>query len=248
MSTAQVTVQRQLDRILQDSIDHEQRLVLTHNSAQGWRTFKSQFVSGSAQSRLIQVSASTPLETPVHQILRPGDTLGVTFRSGHKKCMFSTTIESIQHETDTAMVTISWPDQIQQLQRRAYQRVKPPEDVVIAVRFWRQEGAAGVPVEGRTVRYGQLEDLSAGGLRIKVADPEGIQLGMAFRCVFEPHPGKPPLILDVFVRHREAADCGRASIGFQAVGLEATPEGRRTLERLARTVSRFHRAQSRKRR
>jgi c-di-GMP-binding flagellar brake protein YcgR len=162
--------------------------------------------------------------------------------------MFSSVIQFVHYEANTAMLTMSWPAQIQQLQRRAYQRVRPPEDVVIAVRFWRQEGAAGVPVEGRTVRYGQLEDISAGGLRIKVADPGDIEVGMAFRCVFEPHPGKSPLILDTLVRHREAADCGRASIGLQAVGLEATAEGRRTLERLARTVSRFQRLQSRRRR
>lgn len=145
------------------------------------------------------------------------------------------------------MVTFCWPDQIQQLQRRAYERATPPKDMVIAVRFWREVGPIGVPAEARTVRYGQLEDLSAGGLRVKVSNPDDIQPGATYRCVIEPYPGKPPLILDAVVRHREAVDHGRASIGFQLVGLETTPEGRKALDRLARTVSRFQRARSRRR-
>jgi len=54
--------------------------------------------------------------------------------------------------------------------------------------------------------------------------------------------------VDGLIRHRQAADQGRACIGVQFVGLEATPEGRRVLARIARTVTQFQRTRARMRR
>jgi c-di-GMP-binding flagellar brake protein YcgR len=162
--------------------------------------------------------------------------------------MFGATVESVQEEKEEGEITLRWPDHLQQLQRRVYERARPPKDAIIAVRFWREEVASGSAAEARCVRHGQLEDISAGGMRIKVARPNEIELGATCRCAFAPRPGKPSLVLDALVRHREAAGSGRASIGFQFVGLETTVEGRQLLDRLARTVSQFQRARSRSRR
>lgn len=247
MSGAQAIAKRQLDQVLEDSISERRRATLTHDTPSGWRMFKSQFVSGSATSRVICLRSPITTGAASWQFLAPGETLGVTFRLGHKKCMFAAALESVHQEANGVVVTLHWPDQLQQLQRRAYERAKPPKDAVIAVRFWHEDRAMGIPAEGRNVHNGQLEDLSAGGLRVRVAGATDVQVGVSHRCVFTPHPGRPPLVLDTVVRHREAAEHGRASIGFQIVGLETTAEGRHMLDRLARTVSQFQRAQSRRR-
>jgi len=144
-------------------------------------------------------------------------------------------------------VVLRWPSQVQQLQRRVFERSTPPPGTIIAVRFWRAQPADQRASDERDVRYGQLEDLSAGGMRIKLARPADIEAGALYCCTFSPKQGKPPFFVDAVLRHREAAEQNRASLGFQFVGLEATADGRRTLDRLARLVSYFQRATARAR-
>lgn len=241
MSTTQTIGRERHDQILEDAVRHEQQLVLTHGGNDGWRTFKAAFVSGSTppQGILVRVSGAEG-SLPV-----PGDTLGGTFRVGHKKCMFSTVLLSVQSKTEEALWTIRRPEQIQQLQRRAYERAAPPKGTVVAVRFWREVAGGDTSLDTRNVRHGQLEDISAGGMRIKVADSKEVQLDRTYRCVFTPRPGKPSLVLDAVLRHREAVDQGRASLGFQFVGMETTPEGLRLLDRLVRIVNHFQRSNAR---
>lgn len=254
MNAARVIGRPQSDRILVESVDKKRRLVLTHESPRGWRTFNSTFVSRYELARTIQVSAQIPVDVVPPGIPEPGDTLGVTFRVGHKKCMFASRLASLERRGAEMIVVLPWPDRVHQLRRRAYERAKPPEGVVIPVRLYRVEVSSDSPaerlagVEARTVRYGQLEDLSAGGMRITVADAADYQLGSAYRCAFTPRPGKPPLVLDTLLRHRGTTEEGRATVGFQVVGLETTPEGQRVLERLGRTVTQFQRAHARKKR
>lgn len=248
MSTVQMIGCQQRDEILADSILRRRQLVLTHNTARGWRAYKSQFVSGSARTHTILVKTPVPRDEARIARPEPGDALGVTFRLGHKKCMFGSVLESVPERTPQDVVALRWPDHLQQLQRRAYERAQPPRGSVVPVRFWREEGPTPTPIEARSVRYGQLEDLSAGGIRVKVPDPHEFEIGATYRCVFAPRSGKPAFVLDALARHREAGDQGRTSIGFQFVGLETTPEGRRLLERLARTVTQFQRVRSHRRR
>ncbi len=254
MNAARVIRKPQSDRLIAESVDQKRRLVLTHESRQGWRTFNSTFVSRYELARTIQVSAQIPVDEVPSGIPQPGDTLGVTFRVGHKKCMFASRLASLKRRGTEMIVVLPWPDCVHQLRRRAYERAKPPEGVVIPVRLYRVKVSSGSPVdrlagvEARTVRYGQLEDLSAGGMRITVADVADYQLGSTYRCAFAPRPGKPPLVLNTLLRHRGTAEEGRATVGFQVVGLESTPEGQRVLERIGRTVTQFQRAHARKKR
>ncbi|MGD2109340.1 MAG: PilZ domain-containing protein [Phycisphaerae bacterium] len=247
MTTAQMIGATQKDQILQDSIDQNRHLVLTVHGTRGWRTFKSAFEGGSAAAGHVQVKTPSVEAGGAFQVPGRDEAIGVTFRLGHKKCMFGTRMASSQARTERALC-LFWPDHLQQLQRRVYERVRPMKETVIPVRFWRDGEPRANSVEARNVRHGQLEDLSVGGMRVKTANPSEIEDGQTYRCVFAPKPGKPSFILDALVRHHEDAEQGRASIGFQFVGLEATPEGRRSLERLARTVSQLQRARSRNRR
>jgi c-di-GMP-binding flagellar brake protein YcgR len=159
--------------------------------------------------------------------------------------MSSTTMKSVQTRSDGTLFTVAWPNYIEQLQRRAYERVAPPQGHVVAVRFWRDDAhlAAG---ETRMVRHGQLEDLSAGGMRIKVSEATDITLDAQYKCVFAPRAGGASLVVDATLRHREASDGGRASLGLNFLGLEATVEGRRMLDQLAKTVQHFQRSHSRR--
>ena len=81
---------------------------------------------------------------------------------------------------------------------------------------------------------------------LKVADAVSVEMDRTYKTVFAPRPGKPALILDSILRHREVVEKGRASLGFQFVGLETSTEGLRTLDRLARLVSHFQRFANRR--
>jgi len=227
---------------LLDSIRQQRQLVLTQSAPDGWRTFKAVFHLGTPESGDLAVRVLDECEG-AQGSLTTGATLGGTFRLGHKKCMFSTSLRGIRGAGDHSIATMGWPQHLQQLQRRAYERAAPPAGSIVVVRFWREVSTDSPPAgDSRAVRHGQLEDLSCGGIRIKVADAHDVALGCTHRCVFAPRPGKPSMVLEGILRHREAAEHGRASLGFQFVGLETTPEGLRALDRLARVVGHFQRS------
>lgn len=246
MSTTKLVTAEQQDQVLLDSIQQQRQLVVTYNSDAGWRTFKGCFVMGSPSSG--EMVLRLGLTEPNVSTLLPGEgeTVGGAFRLGHKKCMFRCQVRSLGQQAGAAVLTVTWPDGLQQLQRRAYERAEPPAGTIVAVRFWKEVAPSDAGIGARDVRHGQMENISCGGMRIKVADPHDVELAATYRCVFAPSQGKPSIVLDAILRHREAVDQGRASLGFQFVGLETTPEKVRTLDRLAKLVSHFQQARSRK--
>jgi len=242
MSATRSFEKTQQDQVLLDSIRHQRQTLATQNTPGGWRTLRAEFLTGSPESTELTLRIAPPQDPSDVHVPPVGSRIGCTFRLGHKKCMFSAEVRSARPHGENTDLVVTWPEGLQQLQRRAYERAAPPRGTVIAVRFWREGGDA--PAQ-RAVRHGQLEDISCGGIRVKAPDPADLVLGATYKCVFTPRPGKPALILDTILRHREAGDHGRASLGLQFVGLETTPERLRTLDRLARLVRHFQRGGNR---
>jgi PilZ domain len=246
MATTEALVRDQQDLILRESISEQRHLVLTHNGPLGWRTFKASFASERQSSGEFTVRVLVTKDMEPTDLPQKGDTLGGTFRMGHKKCMFCTELVSARCGEGEATFVVTWPAQVQQLRRRAYERATPPGDQVVAVRFWCESDSSQSAADARTVRHGQLEDLSCGGIRLKVSNVSDLKMEATYKCVFSPRQGKPAVLVDGILRHREAVEHGRASLGFQFVGLETTPEGMKTLDRLARIVNHFQRSKSRR--
>lgn len=245
MSRTHSLDQTHQEEVFAEAIREGRQLVLTYNLPGGWQRQKAVFISGSVKTRETLVHAILP--DPQREVTLPtlGMIVGGSFRLGHKKCLFSSAVRSCGPKGKTVPILLSWPDHVSQLQRRAYERATPPGDTVIAVRFW-IEGEDQPAFDGRDVRHGQLEDISAGGMRLKVADTVPVELERTYKVVFTPRAGKPALVLDSLLRHRESAEKGRNSLGFQFIGLETSTEGLRTLDRLARLVSYFQRSNSRR--
>jgi hypothetical protein len=246
MSGTQSLAPNQQAEVLRESVREHRRVTLTHYGQDGWRLFKGRFASDPSAPEELKLHVSTDQFPDLGTRLKIGESVGCAFRVGHRKCLCTATIASIVVKGETAVLQVNPPNEIQQLQRRAFERATPPPGLVIAVRFWLNTGD-GESRRDRVVRHGQLEDISAGGMRIRTPDPEDIVLETTYRCVFTTAPGRPAFLLDALLRHREAADQGRASLGFQFVGLETTPEGCKTLDRLARMVSHFQRSRHRRR-
>jgi hypothetical protein len=236
-----------VDRIMVDSIRRRLRALLTSKGPHGWRAHTSQLTLGSKDSGTIGCVVQSPKTASDSPLPALGETIGVAFRVGRKKCMFSAVLRNVNHGPDGTLFTLTWPTELGQLQRRVYERVSPPRGSVISVRFW-HEGLQAPSPETRDVRHGQLEDLSAGGMRIKASDQAKVDIGGIYKCVFAPHPGVAPLVLDATLCHHETMDDGRAFLGFHFLGYEMTTEGRQLLARVAEAVSSYHNADIRTRR
>lgn len=244
MSATQTVTSDRHTQILEDSVRQQRPIVLTYNSREGWRTYKGAFLAVAESTPTMTVRVEPEPNHTIENSPKAGDVLGGTFRLGHKKCMFNTTLINARKDGDAEVWIVRRPDTFQQLQRRAYERATPPKGSVIAVRFWRETSSGETPSDGRHVRHGQLEDLSAGGMRVKVADTSELEIDRTHRCVFTPRPGKPALVIDAVLRHKEASEQGRSSLGFQFVGLETSDDGMKILDRLVRTVQHFHRTEA----
>jgi len=240
MRSLQSVANQEAAEIIKDLVNRRARASLTCKSARGWRMYKCSFSSGAREFN--QLNLFLPLRASGESVLIPhaGTTVGVTFRLGHRKCMFAGDVLSVNDDGTGALLELAWPNRIEHLQRRAYDRSMPPRGTVIPVRFW-QEDSAAPPGDGKQVGLGQLEDISAGGMQVNASDAFDIRVGGAYVCVFATSPGAHSLIIESVLRHHEETDRGRTRLGFQFVGLETTPEGRQTLDQLARLVSRFQR-------
>ncbi len=244
MNASQLSTAEQCEQVIAHVIERHLPVALTHRADDGWHLYKirSFFASGSRESNRICVDVAVPGDARAASLPGPGDPVGVTFRLNRRKCVFNSIVRSVTPRQGRLLLMIRWPDELQQIQRRAFERASVPPDTVIPVRFWQDDGGAGRPPSDRDVRHGQLENLSAGGLQIKVAACAEVHIGSIYKCVFAPRPGAPALIMDARLRHRDVAEQNRLVLGLQLIGLETTSEGRRLLDQLARIVSQFQRA------
>jgi c-di-GMP-binding flagellar brake protein YcgR len=236
--TLQLTDKRTRD-LLSDSIAKQAQISITHRFPDGWRQFRSAFVASLPDEGKILITTPVMQGDDAPNPPAVGSVLGISFRVGHKKCMFETTRVPHVGASDEA-IAVRWPQELQQLQRRAYERAAPPQGSIVSVKFFRTAPEAATPA--RETRYGELEDLSAGGIRVNAANADGLTIGHTFECIFAPRPGSAPICCEVVLKHRESAERDRASLGFQFIGLETSNEGRETLTRLARIASEFQRA------
>ena len=228
------------DEMVRSSVLRGTPIVMTHRTSKGWRVFKSAFVSCREESGAFLVSRPEPPPQEAIELPPVGATVGINFRVGHKKCVFAA-IRLPDADEDDSMV-LSWPDQMYQMRRRSYQRVAPPRGSVVTIRLWRTRKTEDESPQDRQSYYGELEDLSAGGIRVNVAESVDLNLGETIECLFAPRPGAQPLISEITLRHRAETDAGRASLGFQFIGLETTAEGRAVLAQLAKIVKQYQRA------
>lgn len=235
------------DEIIVDAARRQTQVVVTRHDGSGWRTHKSRLVGCDEQARTLYLEL--PQSGPGGSSdLTDGELLGIAFRRGHKKCLFNATVRPADTYRASipvvgTAVPVDWPDQMQELQRRVYQRACPPPSNHIRVGFEPRMGnhASGAAGEG------VLEDLSAGGIRVCCTTGGGLEVGAHFRITFALRSRGPGFALDAVYRHCEPTPDQRYSLGFQFVGLETSSQGQETLAHLARTVTDFQRGALRRR-
>ena len=245
MSGTTAVNKRETVRTLPGSLNSRCRLTVTLGGTHGWQTFKSMFLSRCEASQTFRATLKASPNSPPRPCLRPGDAVGVTYRDGKRKFVFSAPFVSLAWNATGGEVVLGWPVTIHHLRRRAFERVTPPRGRSVTVRLRPYDGYASSNIVP-DVSDGRLLDISVGGLRLAVADSRHFEPGRTYRCSFTPRPGRSAIAFDADVLHCGTDDEGQTVVGLRIVGLETQPDSSHALDRLARVVAYFQRAASRR--
>ena len=231
------------------AVQHQTPIVLSVRTGDIWVALKSAFVGFDPTQRVIQVLYPQAGDQPAVELV-PAQQVGVSFRRGHKKCIFSTIVVLRRNEptgSGAALDTLilRCPEQMHELQRRAYERVICPPDRFIAVRLW--EGLGAGHDGSWPLCSGRVANVSVGGVQVDIRQDHNPRLSIGDRVGVEitVSPGRPPLMLDAQYRHCAISSPGRLGLGFQFLGLEHPQPERATLGEMAEFVKELQRSSRR---
>jgi c-di-GMP-binding flagellar brake protein YcgR len=233
----------QVRSLIHQAVEKGLPLTITNRGRNRWQVYKSSFLGIKANRLLLAEPIPKIGEAP----LEPAENqeVAIAFKKGYHKCFFVTRIigrtmvETDEGEHRPGFIAL-WPQQVEKLQRRAYNRAPAPkrEPVTVSLRPISSDSASQAKC------YGILHDLSAGGLGV-IVNNDQVPLaneGQQFELWFVPLPGHEPLCLPASFRHATALAGGReVMLGFQLVGLELSEEGRGLLRWIGRIASVYQR-------
>lgn len=220
------------NRVFQWAVGRRESATVTLKRDGDWIAARSSFLWFDEAGNTLALLYPTIPTAPTPPEIAVGEQVGVSFRRGHKKCVFTTTVVARRNSDDGApMLMVSAPTVMHEYQRRAYQRAVVPPDQSIAVRILAASDRAPIGT-------GRLCDLSAGGTMIEVEPPlhARMRVSEAVRLELAVDPSTPPLCVEGVCRHVSARPSGRIGFGVQFRGLEATSQGQAALEMIATLV------------
>lgn len=251
MATLQDLDNRQINEAVGLAVQRQAPLTVTVRQGAAWRNFHSRFLTRRGEHILIEPPAAPEGEAAPE--FQPADKLGISFKIKHHKHLFTATVVGSQRyglpsggESDA--LAVCSPTRMQRLQRRAYNRVDVPPGRIVRAAFWpggREAEPAGASAE-RPVWSGQVTNLSAGGFQLVAASEsaEALETGEIVGVRVSFGAAEDAVFSDAQFRHVEISG-GRATMGFQFLGLGQTAEGRDALARISAKVGEFQDAETR---
>jgi len=176
-------------QILQTAIDEKVPAIMTYLSRGKWHVARVLLTGLLADKLRIEGVRSWkkphPINISVHQ------PLGISFKYGHGKFIFDTSVVALEPSPDPASggtIVLMAPDRIEVVQRRNYFRVQVPQSLKVNVLLWhrsckeaendprRQQADLSLPQKcKRDTKYeptnccqGTLVDISAGGAQVVI--------------------------------------------------------------------------------
>ncbi len=224
------------NRILQWAVRRHEQVSLTFQRDGDWIIGRSNLLWLDEASENLGVAYPSFAAHAAPLEISHGESLGVSFRRGHKKCVFSSRVTARQQGADgIAHLALACPDELHEYQRRAYQRATVPPGRRIPVLVLRSDESK------QLLCAGDVRDISAGGTQIELDAPYDahMRVGDAIRLEMTPDPRSPALVLPGVFRHASALASGKIAIGIQFRGLEASRDGHVVLSLISRLVSDF---------
>lgn len=235
---------------LEWAAEHKPDVTISRATENGWEHLRSRFVALDAQNGVLKITYPMSSSSGPPPEIATGEELGISFRRGHKKCLFVCPVAMRCREPDeqgeaTETLVLRAPKEVRELQRRVYQRLVIPQESFIAVKIW--EG--GVPVNGGVawpLCSGRVANVSVGGILVDVRVDQNPRLcaGDVVGVEITTRPGSPAICLDGQYRHCVITGEDRLGLGFQFVGLEHDIEGRSSVLEVAEFVRCLRRANS----
>lgn len=213
-------------------------VTITYHAKTGWIVIKGRFAGEQDGSGALVLEQSNPLRDsePAPEF---GQELGVSYRRGSRKCVFTAAFVDSQPSPKNGrpLLRLTWPEQIEELQRRMYHRTPVPQGRLIPVDLWLAQAQAAD--SANSAHRGTMVDLSAGGLSVELPREsrprwrEDEQLA----CRFSTGPDRPPIEVTARLTNYTRMSDGHVRVGLQFLGLDTNDRGRNTLHRISRMAS-----------
>jgi c-di-GMP-binding flagellar brake protein YcgR len=184
--------------------------------------------------------------------LKADQSVGISFQCeyGQDTVIFDTKIlalkSTLQADTQTDMIVLAMPEQIELVQKQNFKRVQVPSSMDIEVSLWQknipQAQTSETSAQVLQGFKGQLIDISASGLQVAITRSQGpaFEKEQFIGLEFVPFANETPLKLNAYIRQIfPDADQECILVGFQIIGLEASPEGRMVLQRICNVVDQY---------
>lgn len=231
-------------KLLQLVIEEEIPAIMSYLSRGKWHVAKVLLKElGASRLHVLVIPGKKPHPLNI-QVEQP---VGVSLKYKYGKVVFDSTILDFEPSCDKqegGQIILAAPDRVEIIQRRSYFRVNVPKSLRVNVTLWHR--SYGEPDEVNSPkRYwkGKLVDISAGGLQViinKVDEPD-FKKGQFVSLRFTPMPYEMPLMFNAQIRNTLlTADEDGLCLGMQIVGLEASPEGQQTLQRMCKIVEQYY--------
>lgn len=250
------------EQILRTAIDERVFAIMSYMSKDKWHVAKVRLTDLSSDKLSVEKFDQRTKPHPIDiQVDQP---VGVSFKHAYGKFVFDTTVMVLKPLTDLnckgcgGTIVLAAPDRIEVVQRRSYFRVKVPHFLNVIIMLWhinwkrdssligeRKEGFNAASSEPRNYYRGVLVDISAGGVQVMLPQRNGtsndFRKGQYIGLRFTPMPYEMPLMFNANIRNiLPAEDHKSIYLGLQIVGLEASPEGRQILSRIAEVTKRYY--------
>ncbi|MBN2561130.1 MAG: PilZ domain-containing protein [Phycisphaerae bacterium] len=250
-----MTLGRESQRsVLHWAVQRRADLVVSFLAEGGWCHLRSRLIRFDSDRDFVQIAYPvSPGDAPPPEI-GPGDELGISFRRGHKKCIFVSPV--VMHCPDSTAegdtidtLVVRLPAEMRELQRRAYQRVSVPPDRFIAAKVW--QGGAPSPDEPTwPLCAGRISNISVGGILLDIRSDQNPRLSVGDMVGLEitVTQGRRPLIVEAQYRHCTMTGPDRIGLGLQLLGLEHNKPGRASIAEIADLVKSVQRECTRRER
>ncbi|MDP6544469.1 MAG: PilZ domain-containing protein [Phycisphaerae bacterium] len=206
-----------------------------------WFMFSGDMLDAGGESLWITYPQSD--HGPADYEFSPGQSVGVTFRRGFQRFLFSTDITSVD-KSGTAGVQLGMPEEMQISERRVGQRVEMPALATVEASIWlggrqvkHDEADAVVPAWS-----GRVLDLSEGGCYVRtdsevsqyieIGDTVGLQLTIG-------RGDAPEQILIDAQFCRSDPDGDGLTVGLQFVDIDESEQNREAHEKIRAKLCEF---------
>ncbi len=227
----------QSNDVLQWAIDNRVHLRITVRFGRDWIEVPSQFIGGKPLKELV----IQQFYCPWTEKMLIGQLLPCSFRKGNSKLLFvSAVVDMRERQNDNSeevekVYVLSWPEGLQQMQRRLFYRASIPEDMDLKVRVWESVPVIDKAPEEEPIVTGKLTNISVGGAEMEVDSSQQLMLNHSYLLQLElPAPESPLLVIAQTRRIEAVPGTSAFRFGMQFLSLDNTQAGQGTMVKLAR--------------